>query len=250
MKVGIYGSGNLAWHLTRWFSQKQISLVGISGRNAARCREIWPEYLTPPDLAEKADIIFLAIPDNTIAEAAEKFKDCNCIVVHCSGATGMEVFAQNKRYGVVWPVQTFTRNMFIQYHHIHLFIEGSDEATGRALWKLASTMSDSVHVSDSEERGRVHLSAVFVSNYLNHLLFIGDQLAGKKGPGIMALQPLIEETVNKAFTLGTLDAQTGPARRRDTETMNKHLKMLEKNPAWKEIYGNIADSIMKTYEKL
>jgi predicted short-subunit dehydrogenase-like oxidoreductase (DUF2520 family) len=250
MKAGIYGSGNLAWHLTRWLSQKHIPITGISGRNAENCRKIWPDYITPRELALRSDVIFLAVPDAAIAESAALFARTAAIVVHCSGATAMNKLSLCPHHGVFWPLQSFTREMYMQYDHIHVFVEAGNAATQKKLLFLGNLLTDNAHITTEDERRLMHLAAVFSSNFVNHMLYIASVVSGKQGPGLVALQPLIEETINKAMLLGPLDAQTGPARRGDNETIANHLKMLESNPEWQALYKSISGSIAHTYGKL
>ena len=56
------------------------------------------------------------------------------------------------------------------------------------------------------------------------------------------------ETVNKAFDIGALAAQTGPAKRQDTSTIKKQLENL-KTEEQKLIYKTITQTILKTYGK-
>lgn len=250
MKVGIYGSGNLAWHLARWLSQKHIQLTGISGRNAEKCLAIWPEYLTADQLADDSDIVFLAIPDDAIADSAKKFIGKDCIVAHCSGATSLDALEGIAHRAVCWPLQSFTREMFMQYDQIHVFIETSTPNVQERLLGLWRQLTENIHVVDKDERKMMHLAAVFASNYVNHLLHISEMIASMKGPGLVALQPLIEEIISKAFLNGPFDSQTGPARRGDVNTIHTHLELLTEKPEWQNIYRDIAASIQSTYGKL
>jgi hypothetical protein len=58
------------------------------------------------------------------------------------------------------------------------------------------------------------------------------------------LKPLIEETLLKAFELGPLNAQTGPAIRNNNDVMQKHFEMLADKPDWQKIYTFVSESII------
>ena len=61
------------------------------------------------------------------------------------------------------------------------------------------------------------------------------------------MEPLVRETVNKAFSMGAEKALTGPARRGDKETINKHLNLLKDYNEEKEIYKLLTNYIINKY---
>src|SRR5690606_33802582 len=95
------------------------------------------------------------------------------------------------------------------------------------LLDLAQSIGKKVDYMTSEKRKQLHLSAVFASNFLNHLLFIAKQLSMKHKIDFDLLHPLIAETVNKSLEMGPEKSQTGPAARGDLQTMDAHLELLE-----------------------
>ena len=64
-----------------------------------------------------------------------------------------------------------------------------------------------------------------------------------------ALHPLMLETARKAVSGDPLSMQTGPARRNDTPTLEKHLAALASNPEYAELYKLLASIISKKYHK-
>jgi len=249
MKVGIYGSGNLAWHLTRWFSQKRTNLVGLSGRDSEKCKKIWPDFLMPDELEQKADIIFLAVPDAALSKVASQFEGSKKIIAHCSGATSLNVLSNHfENAAVSWPLQSFTRDVFLQYDEIHTLIDASNQHTLQTMLQFWQTLTRNVHPMTEKERQTLHLAAVFSSNFVNHLIHISHKLVSTKGLDLELIQPLIEATVAKAFETNPLNSQTGPARRNDLVTIEAQLKLLAEQPEWKTIYSAFTQSIIKTYE--
>jgi hypothetical protein len=89
------------------------------------------------------------------------------------------------------------------------------------------------------------MAAVFACNFTNHMYALSARLLEKNGLPFDAMLPLIDETARKVHELHPLDAQTGPAVRRDENVMGKHLTMLTDEPEIKEIYKMISDSIQK-----
>jgi hypothetical protein len=93
----------------------------------------------------------------------------------------------------------------------------------------------------------LHIAAVFAGNYTNLMYSIADEILTGNNLPYSALHPLIAETAKKAIALKPNDVQTGPARRNDKSTIQKHLKLLEKQPDIALIYQHLADTIIKKY---
>ena len=83
----------------------------------------------------------------------------------------------------------------------------------------------------------LHLAAVFVNNFTNHMLVQGREIALKAGFSFEILSPLIQETIAKALELGPENSQTGPAVRNDKNTIEKHLELLSFSPELPRIYN-------------
>ena len=121
-------------------------------------------------------------------------------------------------------------------------LETENKDDFKTVENLAKSLSNSVYAINGEQRKSLHISAVFVSNFVNHMYQIGNALCEENNVPFAILQPLIEETANKIKTLSPSEAQTGPAIRNDEPTIQKHLEALE-NPIYKELYQKITLSI-------
>ena len=91
------------------------------------------------------------------------------------------------------------------------------------------------------------MSAVYVSNFVNVMLQIGNKLLANKGLDVSVLNPLVRETINKSFALGPENALTGPAKRGDMNTIDKHKFMLKDNVEEKQIYELLTNYIINKY---
>ena len=76
------------------------------------------------------------------------------------------------------------------------------------------------------------------------MLQVGNRLLENKGLDVSIFEPLVKETVDKAFVLGPENALTGPAKRGDVETIERHKELLENNPEEKEIYELLTNYII------
>jgi predicted short-subunit dehydrogenase-like oxidoreductase (DUF2520 family) len=114
---------------------------------------------------------------------------------------------------------------------------------------VAETISTVVQSISSEQRKALHVAAVFVCNFVNHLYKIGNAICEENQLSFDLLKPLIQETAQKIIQLTPENAQTGPAKRNDTATINSHLNFLTYENQ-KAIYKLITKSIIDDGKKL
>ena len=149
------------------------------------------------------------------------------------------------KYGVLYPMQTFSKTSVIDWSQVPLFIEGSSDQTLNSIRELALTVSPDVTVLSSEGRKKLHLAAVFTCNFSNHMYAIAEQLLAAEGVPFRVMLPLVRETAGKVETMSPEDAQTGPAIRGDRKVIDEHLALLKDNPEYAELYRLISTDINK-----
>jgi predicted short-subunit dehydrogenase-like oxidoreductase (DUF2520 family) len=155
----------------------------------------------------------------------------------------MDSLNSNNRKGVFYPLQTFSASKEIDFKLIPICLEATTRKDYQILEKVAKSISDVTYNINSEQRKALHVAAVFVSNFVNHLYQIGNELCLENDLSFEILKPLITETANKIQTLSPTQAQTGPAKRNDTQTIKAHLSFLT-NDNQKEIYKLLTKSII------
>ena len=210
--------------------------------NCALCAELI-------NIDKNGDIILLCIPDDIIAETSIKIGKANAIIAHTSGNTSIKSLMTNDRYGVFYPLQTFSKQREIDMKSVPICLESSDEDVMKNLEFFASAISDSVYEINSRQRKYLHLSAVFVNNFTNHLYHIAEEFLEDRELDFNLLKPLITETAEKVMDIDPVDAQTGPARRGDENTIKKHLDLLEGNTEYKKLYQLMSEQILKKYHE-
>ena len=250
MDITIIGSGNVGSHLYKIFNEKKIKVSQIWSRNIENTSILNSQLATDSlDFSKSTSNIFIvAVKDDAILNVLEEIKTpANAVLVHTSGSVGMEILEKHEiKYGIFYPLQTFSKNRDINFSSIPILIEASDKSTLIAIQTLAQMISNTVHHCDSITRQRIHLSAVFACNFTNALLGVANNLLEKKQLNLLLLKPLIEETIQKSFELGPSKAQTGPAIRNDYETIDKHLDTLKNEPVLKKLYQLMTDMIMNS----
>ncbi len=250
MKTVIIGSGNVAHHLARAFTQNHIEVSQIFGRNEIELRKISEEVNVPfstVDLSE-ADFYLIAVSDSSVENVSELIKKENALVAHTSGSLPMEVLKGNYRKASFYPLQTFSKTKNLDYSRIPFFIEAENQIDEKSLLELASIISENVEISDYERRKYIHLTAVFACNFVNHLFARAKEISDSQDLDFNYFIPLIDETVEKIHYLEPKLAQTGPAVRGDERVLKLHEELIKDDEHLK-IYQLMNESIKKMYNK-
>lgn len=248
LKVIIVGTGNVSHHLERAFSETEdILLVGVLESRSLTSDSLLGE---PPSTLQEPDVYLLAVSDDAIPTVASHFKTTKKLVVHTSGSVPLAALAAIERSGVFYPLQTFSKAQAVNFKFVPIGVEAGNDFDLNILKKLAQTISDTIVEIDSEQRKTLHLAAVFVNNFTNHLYHIGHELCRGQDIPFDLLKPLIRETARKIEQFSPEASQTGPAKRNDAKTIERHLEALQSGTQ-REIYTILTKSIQEVHgEKL
>lgn len=242
VKISVLGYGNLGRHLAQNLLQTaDIELVQVY--SPSQNPEDNPEVCMINNLNElaDADLYIAAVSDDAIENLAKKIPQ-DCCLVHTSGTVAMDVLARHSKHGVFYPLQSFSKNHPVCFDRIPICLEANNPETMGLLENIAHKLSKKVVRINSSERLELHLAAVLVNNFTNHLYTLSQKHLELKNIPFDLLHPLIEETAKKAIEIGAQSAQTGPAKRGDQSTISRHLSLLKDNRL-KEIYNLLSDSI-------
>lgn len=254
--VVIIGAGNLATQLAWSLFEKGIQVKQVYSRKIESALELAKKVnaSSTNDLAQlfpEADLYVIAVKDSAIQEILENLRLGNDqLIVHTAGSVPMGVlegFSNN--YGVFYPLQSFSKIRKVDFSDIPICIEANHPSIFLKLEKLGEKLSASVNQINSDERKTLHLAAVFVNNFVNHLYSIGAEILHDKKLDFDLLKPLIRETAEKIEALHPIDAQTGPAKRNDQSTINAQLKMLHDKPEYQKIYSFATESVFRLQQK-
>ena len=248
MRLSLIGSGKLGRQLYRVFSEcAEIELVQWMDRSATETSTA--EGISIVKQVEElleVDCFLLAVNDEVIEMLAAKLP-VNSLVIHTSGATEISVFSDHNRRGIFYPIQSFSHGRSVTFSKLPVGIEASNSKDLKFLEKLAlAIQAKPVHL-DSAQRKVLHLSAVLINNFSNHLFTEAAQICEENKIPFELLKPLIKETVDKLDDLSPKKAQTGPALREDRKTISAHLSMIE-NSELKKLYTLFTNSITNHYK--
>lgn len=246
-RVVLIGSGNVATslalalngkcHLVQVYSRSMASAEALASRVGAQATNDLSQIVTD------ADIYVISVVDDAITRVLETCPARGGLWVHTSGSTSIDVFKSKRtRYGVLYPMQSFSKSCPARMHDVHIFIEGCDSCATQEVKELAMLLTNNVHEITSTERERLHVAAVFACNFANHMFTLSSEVLDEAGIPFDAMLPLIKTTIAKLDNLTPTQSQTGPAARGDVNVIERHLQSLSGDKH--DIYRLLSQSIL------
>ena len=252
ISIAIIGSGNVAQHLISAFKKAEnIEVEQVFARNKNSVSHLIDSSKIVSEIFDlkEADVYIIAVSDNAIAAVSIQIPFQNKLVVHTSGSININDLDDKNRKGVFYPLQTFSKNKSVDFSQIPICLEAQNVADYQMLETVAKSISTVIYAINSEQRKALHVAAVFVNNFVNHLYQIGADICEENKIPFEILKPLIQETAHKIMLLSPNEAQTGPAKREDWQTIAAHLQFL-KNENQHNIYQLLTQSILNNGKKL
>ena len=251
LRIVVIGAGNVASHLAPAIESSGVgAVVQVYSRKLQSARELTRKLQNAQAIdsevaiCDDAEVYLLSLVDDAIGPLVSRMpKRGNALWLHTSGSVGMEVLApMSERYGVFYPLQTFSKGVEVDVSKVPLFIEGCTSGVEEEIRRFATPVFSHIYHADSHTRRMMHISAVFACNFTNYLWTIASELLKKEDLPFEVLHPLLEETLKKAFAVSPEKGQTGPAVRGDLAIVNKHLSVLDGQS--KEIYSLLSEAII------
>lgn len=249
MKIAIIGSGNVATVLGRLIQKNNHKVVQVMSRNIEHARSLGEElgahftdFSGLPDIS--ADIYIIAVADYAVRDCLPHLQLNDKLVVHTAGSVSKEVLRElSANYGVLYPLQSLRKEMK-EIPEIPFLVDGNSEGVLQFIEAFARSLSPDVQQLNDENRLKLHVAAVIVSNFTNHLYAIAEEYCSKEQVDFNLLKPLIAETALRIRYTSPAAVQTGPAVRKDIHTLDKHLRLLVNHPKLRTTYLRLTDSIM------
>lgn len=250
MKIVLIGAGNLATHLGKALHAAGHDMVQVFSRTMQSAETLASLLDAEPltDMAQvrdDADVYIFSVKDSALEQLISQL--CGGekkVFLHTAGSMPMSVFREKTlHYGVLYPMQTFSKQREVDFSIIPCFIEANDEFALKQIEGLAGQISHRVYQLSSEDRKYLHLSAVFACNFANHCYAASQELLQQHGIPFDVMLPLIDETAAKVHGMTPKEAQTGPAVRYDENVIGKQIRLLENQPYFQKIYDCMSKSI-------
>ena len=267
MQIVFLGSGNLATNLSLALKAAGEEIIQIFSRTKENAQALADKLhcascTSISDNRTEADVYIFSVKDDALPSLIEQLSvklsgslstgeggERGPILLHTAGSVPMSVFPETMHYelctmnyGVLYPMQTFSKDRSVNFREIPCFIEANDNNTLEVIKGIASKVSDHVLEMSSEKRKKLHLAAVFACNMTNHCYRLAEKVLEEEGIDFSLYLPLIQETANKVKELSPRKAQTGPMVRYDKTIMDAQIALIN-DERTRQIYRLMADSI-------
>ena len=246
MKISIIGAGNVGINMFETLrKKKEIKMVSLFNRSIEKIISHRNKIFITDNINEikKSDIYIISTNDDSIEKVSKKLKGRDGLIVHTSGSTEMNVLSIHKNFGVLYPLQTLTKDKLCDFKKIPICIEGNNDISKKKLEKLVKIIGSKYYHIDSKQRLSLHVSAVFACNFTNYLFSIAYDICTENKIPFEILFPLIRETKEKIEKNNPSKIQTGPAIRKDMNTIKKHLNFIKSKNS-KKIYSILTKGII------
>lgn len=245
------GAGNLATNVALELHAKGYNIMQVYSRTMASARmladRLGCEALDDiGKVRAEADLYIVSVKDSVIENVIGKLCDGSRrgLFVHTAGSIPMDIFkGRTERYGVFYPMQSFSKQKKVDFSEVSIFIEANDEEDSRRLGEVAESLGKKVYYLSSEARKHLHLAAVFACNFANHCYELSAEVLGRYGIPFDVMLPLVDEAARKVHSVSPKDAQTGPAVRYDKNVIAMQRELLSSTPRIQKIYDDMTDSI-------
>lgn len=252
MRIVIIGTGNVATILGKRFLAADHEIVQVCGRNALYAEDLADTLsaTSTTDLKQidrSADLYVLAVSDTAVAAVAAELLLNNKLIVHTAGSVPKDVLSVcSRNYGILYPVQSL-RSELNDLPDIPFLVDGNTEDDLALITEFANSISHQVQQAGDEQRLKLHVAAVIVSNFTNHLYALAKAYCLHEKVDFTMLLPLITAVGERLLDYEPAAVQTGPAVRNDEATIQKHLALLQNHPSLKVMYTMFTESIGKMY---
>jgi hypothetical protein len=241
--VDIVGYGRLGRALHQLFIEKAVPVRCIYSQSQTgegfAPRESW---LTDSSMSP---MVFLAIPDDQIEPQLAMRQASDSLFIQCSGNCNL-VMSDTLKTAVWYPLQSFSQGRTLQWEEIPVLIESN--STDLQVWSRGLGLR--VQMMSGMQRRALHLAAVWANNFGQTVVGAAAEICRNHQIDPEILQPLLDETLNKALTLTGEQAQTGPARRGDDQTQQDHLELMKDDDSMKELYQQLSLFIRQRYGRV
>ena len=246
--IAVVGAGNVGTHLAENLFANGITILSVSARSAdsagTLADKVHADVVMDLQKLPGADLVLVCVEDAQIIPVLEQIP-AGMPVAYTSGSVDLQSLPQRDELGVFYPLQTFSKFRKTTLFEVPLLIEARSSVFAQSLFDLAWKLSSKVQFASSNDRKHLHISAVMVNNFTNHLALLAKEHLEQHQLDWNLLKPLMRETCEKLGTSSPFESQTGPARRNDRQTIQEHLGLLEGHS--REIYAAVSASILDTY---
>jgi predicted short-subunit dehydrogenase-like oxidoreductase (DUF2520 family) len=264
LSITIVGAGNLASALAVSLRGAGYGIDQIVARDSAAAlrrarrlaRQVGATAVAAVRARIRAEIVWFCVPDGAIAGAAESLARAadwtGKVALHSSGALTSDELAVLRRLGAavasVHPLMTFVRGSRPPLAGVPFAVEGSPKAV-RTARAIVLDLRGQPFAIRKRQKEAYHAWGMFASPLLTALLAASERVAVAAGISRKAARqrmlPMLRQTLANYARLGAAGSFSGPIARGDVATVRKHLRVLRKVPAAREVYVALARAALR-----
>jgi len=243
------GSGNVAWHLAHAMDRAGHTISQVISRNEQNAKKLASKFGShfSDDLSKtyaNSDICLICVSDDEIETVVRSLPPLKAGLVHTCGPKSMDILASKSAHvGVFYPLQSFSKEKRVDMLKVPIMLESTSNDLYTKLFALADSISNRVIDVKGEDRLKYHLAAVFANNFTNYLYTEAEHYLQSNDLDFSILHPIILETASRILELSPTKLQTGPAKRGDSITIERHLELLKSHPQLEGLYKMLTAGI-------
>lgn len=249
--IVLIGAGNLATNVALSLHDRGYRIMQVYSRTMKSAKTLAERLQTEAvddisAVVADADLYVISVKDSALQSVIEQLCDGTRkgLFVHTAGSIPMSIFRGHaERYGVFYPMQSFSKQRRVDFTEVPIFIESNDGESLKMIETVAKSLCKNVYTLSSEARKHLHLAAVFACNFVNHCYELSSEVLSRYKIPFEVMLPLVDETARKVHEIAPVEAQTGPAVRYDENVINMQSSLLKSVPRLQEIYDVMSRSI-------
>jgi predicted short-subunit dehydrogenase-like oxidoreductase (DUF2520 family) len=250
--IAIVGSGNTATYFGHLFKANGFRISSVSSRNHFTGQALADQLVSPyreiPDTSD-ADLMLLCVSDDELAALSGSIQAGSCIICHCAGSIPMDVLNTHPLHGVIYPLQSINKDIDMRDVRVPFLLEANEPLLLQELENLITVCGQATYQVHSSLRLAYHTAAVFANNFTNAMMMASEQISEEFHLDFNLLHPLLEQTFKKITHASPKEVQTGPARRNDQISMQRHLGLLAENKGLEALYRAVSLFIVNSFKE-
>ena len=262
--IAIVGPGRLGSALALELNRAGYAVSDVVSRDSAGsrrkarqlARKVGARVSTGRDAGLDADVVWFCVPDREIAAVSRSLAKVvswkGRIAFHSSGALGSNELKALRQRGAavasVHPLMTFVGGSVPSLRGVPFALEG-DAAAVRAARRIVTKWGGEAFPIGKQHKAAYHAWGAFASPLLVATLVTAEQVARAAGMSAAEARkkmlPMVKQTIANYATLGPAGAFSGPIVRGDAEIVRRHLTVLRKVPAARDVYVALARAALQ-----
>jgi len=201
-----------------------LSFAGALTASGWRCVRTLGRHDDLRSAAADCDVVLVTVPDDRIAAVALAIAPGRAVLVHASGAKGLDVLKPHPLRASVHPLMSLPdpATGADKLRRGGVFAVAGDPVAER----IVNALGGRPVTVDDDHRALYHATAAVAANHLVALCAQVERLAAQAGVPLAPYWDLMETTLENVRRSGAIPSLTGPAARGDTSTISLHLEAL------------------------